>query len=600
MVSTEKSKNTLDSFEQLKKILLSEDQNKISEIEKELENLRDQFKDKEYFIETLQPMITTMLENKIYESKDEMAEALAPIMGKAIKKQIEDSKEDVIDALYPVIGSTIRKSIAEAMKNLIKTVNGKLDKTFSFVSLQRRIKSKVSGVSEAEIILKESIPFKIKEIFYIHKKTGLLLSHFSDPKNENHTDEDLISGMLTAIRSFAANIFGEKEEQEIHEIEYDNFQIQIEMGRYAYLALVTSGVKSNNFDEKVIQLEQKLHQMFYKTLREFEGEVEPFSRSVNVFSKFSNSIAIKSNNEEPNKEEQNARGWVYAVIIVFLFLIIYGLLFYLPQKTTENSIANGINALSSQFPELANGKVEYEVNNDKVILSGMLQSWNIKRAIEQSILINTEAEEIVNQISVNSQNQVESLIEKIKSNKLNIHDDLIKKLADLQYIFQNDKLFIEGKVDSKIEKVQVSNTIAEYSDVPFIINNCKIDEQSFSDAQFLISRIEELAIHFGAGESEALKDEQDKITKVFNWLNEIPFYSLYIYGHSDDIGTEETNMKKSLDRAVNIKSELVQRGIDEDKLIAIGLGNSKPVTTNETVEGRALNRRVTFSFYPIR
>ena len=177
---------------------------------------------------------------------------------------------------------------------------------------------------------------------------------------------------------------------------------------------------------------------------------------------------------------------------------------------------------------------------------------------------------------------------------------MIKKLADLQYIFQNDKLFIEGKVDSKIEKVQVSNTIAEYSDVPFIINNCKIDEQSFSDAQFLISRIEELAIHFGAGESEALKDEQDKITKVFNWLNEIPFYSLYIYGHSDDIGTEETNMKKSLDRAVNIKSELVQRGIDEDKLIAIGLGNSKPVTTNETVEGRALNRRVTFSFYPIR
>ncbi len=599
MESLKKNTNTLDSFEKLKKILLTEDQQKITEIEKKLDNLRGQLKDKEYFIETLDPIFATMLENKIIESKDEMAEALAPVMGEAIKKQVEESKEDIIDALYPVIGSTIRKSIAEAMKNLVKTVNEKLDKTFSFVMLHRKIKSKVSGVSEAEILLKESMPFQIHEVFYIHKETGILLSHVTSKIDQQTVDQDLISGMLTAIHNFAGKIFGETENQDIHKIQYDNYQIQIEMGRYAYLAVVISGVKTAVFEDKLNQLEQKLHQIFYKLLREFDGDVAEYKRANVNISKFLKTFTSVLKDSSEIGTEKRA-GWLFLSFLILIFIILYGIFFYLPQRSMESTIESEIEKIKHEIPGLISGKVQYEIDGSEVQLSGETENWIKKRNIEKIILNRTSAQKVSNTIQVQNENESSTLIEKIKSSTAEIDKSLQNTLLNLNYIFQNDRLFIEGKVNSLEEKVQIGNIIANFSEVPIIINNCIVDEQTFNDAQYLINRIEEIAIHFEAGKSNPNKDELKKIAKLYNWLNEIPFFTLYIYGHSDQLGGDSINNRISQNRADNIRNHLIDLGLEPEKLITGQMGFSMPVASNETKEGRALNRRVTFSFHPYR
>jgi OOP family OmpA-OmpF porin len=64
-----------------------------------------------------------------------------------------------------------------------------------------------------------------------------------------------------------------------------------------------------------------------------------------------------------------------------------------------------------------------------------------------------------------------------------------------------------------------------------------------------------------------------------------------IAGYTDNIGTEEANLKLSQERADAIRDYLLKHGVHARKITAKGYGSSDPVATNETPEGRKLNRR---------
>lgn len=65
-----------------------------------------------------------------------------------------------------------------------------------------------------------------------------------------------------------------------------------------------------------------------------------------------------------------------------------------------------------------------------------------------------------------------------------------------------------------------------------------------------------------------------------------------ISGHTDNVGTDEFNLKLSLARAQTIAQILVQKGIAAEKIVCEGKGETQPVNTNETDTGRAANRRI--------
>ncbi|MGL5890980.1 MAG: OmpA family protein, partial [Bacteroidia bacterium] len=63
---------------------------------------------------------------------------------------------------------------------------------------------------------------------------------------------------------------------------------------------------------------------------------------------------------------------------------------------------------------------------------------------------------------------------------------------------------------------------------------------------------------------------------------------------TDDVGSDEANMKLSDDRAQAVMNYLISKGIQAGRLSAKGFGESKPVAQNTSDENRALNRRVEF------
>ncbi|MGH8442558.1 MAG: OmpA family protein [Nevskiaceae bacterium] len=65
-----------------------------------------------------------------------------------------------------------------------------------------------------------------------------------------------------------------------------------------------------------------------------------------------------------------------------------------------------------------------------------------------------------------------------------------------------------------------------------------------------------------------------------------------IIGHTDSVGAERYNQSLSERRADSVKAYLVKHGVDESRIRVAGYGEAKPRATNDTVEGRRLNRRV--------
>jgi outer membrane protein OmpA-like peptidoglycan-associated protein/tetratricopeptide (TPR) repeat protein len=86
-------------------------------------------------------------------------------------------------------------------------------------------------------------------------------------------------------------------------------------------------------------------------------------------------------------------------------------------------------------------------------------------------------------------------------------------------------------------------------------------------------------------------ESKPELERLVIFLQKYPNVKVEIAGHTDAIGTEQKNQGLSERRAQSVVRYLIERGIDPKRLTAKGYGESKPVATNETEEGRQMNRR---------
>jgi len=85
-----------------------------------------------------------------------------------------------------------------------------------------------------------------------------------------------------------------------------------------------------------------------------------------------------------------------------------------------------------------------------------------------------------------------------------------------------------------------------------------------------------------------------ELDKLVQFLEQNPRLEIQIGGHTDNEGTEEYNLELSENRAKEVCQYLIKQGIDGERLSFKGYGYAEPIATNDTKEGRALNRRTEF------
>jgi outer membrane protein OmpA-like peptidoglycan-associated protein len=100
-------------------------------------------------------------------------------------------------------------------------------------------------------------------------------------------------------------------------------------------------------------------------------------------------------------------------------------------------------------------------------------------------------------------------------------------------------------------------------------------------------------VNFASGSAEIPADAKPVLAKAAEVIKALPApLRLEISGHTDSSGTAEGNMLLSRQRAQAVADFLLQQGVPRERLHAQGFGDSRPVATNVTEEGRFHNRRI--------
>ena len=101
-------------------------------------------------------------------------------------------------------------------------------------------------------------------------------------------------------------------------------------------------------------------------------------------------------------------------------------------------------------------------------------------------------------------------------------------------------------------------------------------------------------IFFDSGKYDLLTESYAELDRLYNVLKENKGLQIEIGGHTDAVGSDTNNMTLSNNRATAVMNYLVNKGISASRLSAKGYGETKFIATNETEEGKQLNRRVEF------
>ena len=240
-------------FELLKELLLEEERVKI-------DSLNDEFANK----------VNPLIQEKIEDLRKNFPEYFGGTITETIKYQIKNSQDEVIEALYPIIGKLIKKSIVSEITKLNEKINKAIKETFSFQERIKRLFGKKANLSNSEIVLQEVFKPVVEELFVIEKDSGLLKGSYS---RGNIADKDMVSGMLTAIKSFAEEAFS-KEGQNLEDIKFETFQISIHNFKTIYIAIATSGASNSVFNEEIATDITDLAEIILRNRSLLEDEVK--------------------------------------------------------------------------------------------------------------------------------------------------------------------------------------------------------------------------------------------------------------------------------------------------------------------------------------
>jgi outer membrane protein OmpA-like peptidoglycan-associated protein len=102
-------------------------------------------------------------------------------------------------------------------------------------------------------------------------------------------------------------------------------------------------------------------------------------------------------------------------------------------------------------------------------------------------------------------------------------------------------------------------------------------------------------LFFDFAKADLRTESYPELNRAMNFLNDNPGIAIEVAGHTDNVGSDDANRKLSDDRARAVKEYLIAQGVQPERIVSKGYGESKPVATNNTDEGRQLNRRVDFT-----
>ncbi|MEM9541208.1 MAG: OmpA family protein [Cyanobacteria bacterium P01_E01_bin.42] len=523
--------------------------------------------DKAAMSRALAGIIPGALSKQIGDAPDEVVQAIAPAIGRSIKEQIRLDKESMVDALYPVIGNSVSKYMGEA----IETINKQIESAFSIQGIYRKLRARIKGVSEGELLLGQSIPFEIQAAFLIHKESGLVIAEAQKPDSES-LESDMMAGMLTAIRSFASECVPQAgNTSELTEVDYESFQIVMEVAGYCYIATVTQGEPPTGFYTKLRNTLSAiiLNYSYGELLEKFNGDPETIPPAVQelLVSLINNPIEI-----EPKTKPKPLGVLAIALLLLGLIGIPWG------WSTYRHRIASGLErqimATVQANEELAFYRVQAEARRKTVTLTGQVPSDRLRQQAGNIAASLAPQWDLQNEIAtVGLPRDPERLrleldrqswfFNQLPGVKITTRYDEAKGLAIVEGgISQNEQ---GEKIVETFEKIPGVNSVL------LTLSEAPVPSQE--------------RICFDRGGLEiARRDIDEKLLPLADYLKDNLDIKLRIIGHTDNRGEADLTEDLAPRRAVVVRSILRDAGVVIERLeTTTGVNNQFPpgVTAND-------------------
>ena len=644
-------------MDELKKLLLGDELEQLKKLETALKTLDLQSQDKETILARVMPLFDRILLKRL-QSKDHktikilsdhlvqiitetskndsagLSRSLQHVIGPAISKEIDSNKNVMIDALYPIMGGMISKYVTQAIKELIDTINDKIEDGLSYDKYKRKIKSKLTGVSETELLLEESSDAIISSLFVIHKESGLLISE-AHLENKEIDDPHMVASMASAIKDFINDwVQSHERHSEVQILSYGNATLYIESAGSVYIIAFLDA-------EPDYEQRSQINAFFASVVKEYATFFQKFDGDDSVdeirilSDKMHDYLSAQKTLSKVSKELSSHNPVKYMAIVAgILCLIAVG--YFLKEQYFEY-------ILETKVKEGTGYSVELSSKDDSVILEGRVTSFDDAYHIEK-IIKNSTKKPVINQLTmslesidnmiIKQEQQVFASINKQASsstsqleNKILLLNEMIKKqekqLASSISQLDNKMLLME-KNFSKLEKhfnlvskehtQKIKKLKKQTYDIRKITEIKKeiiaeLDQAFLNDIYY---EKKDGSLDFGklnlfpAGEAlydeEAIVSLKTAFEKYVTILAKYKEYikSITIEGHTDSSGTYEYNLKLSQKRAATIMKYLFAQNVIKSYqlrslLHAEGLGSKEMIKING-IEDKEASRRIKIKF----
>lgn len=585
----------MDDLEQLRTILLKQEQESLSKLRVQLEKLDEESrtptilmdkisplissiieksytKDKKVLLDVLSPIVLELIDKNYTESQDKVVKQIAPLIVIAIKEQIKSHKEEIVDALYPVLGNMITRYVSKTFEEMLLAINNQIKSGLSFKSFTRKIKAKMHGISESELLLRENASTNIKTVFFIHKETGTILSHANNINNSVNEPE-MIASMLTAIRSFVNDWVDKNDKyQEINTIEYGGSKIVLEASGYSYLAVIMDGTVSNKTINSIRDTLGKLVSLYGSEIKNFNGNMQTIPAD-NFHEIISELIQVK-------KEESSQK--LHPIIYVIPLILASYFVYVIYNNMIDNKLEKKANEILYKTPVLTIYRLDAVVKNKELILDGIVPFDTYKSLAYDSIKDIQDIKSIKNNIQVidtlNNPKEIKDKIDYLTM-ALNIKDG-----NKIQYAYDYPSLILKGSVYNSKELIYIKEQFK-------LIEGLKAIESKIE----VIPPNIDAVIYFDHNSSDILLNQEYKLINIINILQNLDEdLILEVRGFSDLLGTIKRNSDLIDERAENIIKYLKLKGNVSQKLLKI---NSNEMPPNIDLENYPeQGRRAIFSW----
>ena len=226
----------MGQLDKLKDYVFSDERRSLGHLERRVGDLPERAKD---VAEVLPQSIEINAQDE--DKKARLITAISEPVNDSVRESMRQHPQRYADALYPVLGPAIRKAVNEGMRVLAERLNRTVEHSFTRRGLAWRWESFRTGTPMADIILRDTLVYRVEQIFVIERTSGRLCAHVQNDDLQASQDSDAVSAMLTAIQDFVRDSFGAYEQSDLNTVQVGGRTVWILYGPKLMLAVVFFG-----------------------------------------------------------------------------------------------------------------------------------------------------------------------------------------------------------------------------------------------------------------------------------------------------------------------------------------------------------------------